>query len=340
MHIENLLQMAMAVGASDLHLTVESPPMVRIKGLMCALDSRPLRPSDTEAFIERILDEQRLRRFQSDGEVSFSYGVSGLGRFRVMVFRQRGSITLAVRLVYPGIPSLSESNLPPVVGEMALRSGGLLLVTGPKGSGKSVALAGMIAHIAANRSAHILTLEDPVEFLHKHGRSIVNQREIHTDTPSFVDGLRAASRLDLDVLAVSDVPCADTVRLCLEAATSGCLVIAAFRSAGVESSLRSILSMFGSEQRPLIANLLGDCLEGAIGLRLIMSKAIGKPVPVCEVLLGTQAVRDIIREDRLHHIGGAMATGTRLGMLTIDQSCELLLKQQLVSDSDLLQLRR
>jgi len=334
MQFEELLKRAMARAASDLHITAEAPPVVRVQGRIQALDGAVIRAPDTEAFAEALLDEQRRQKFRNTGEVSMSYSVSGLGRFRVMVFRQRGSVALSVRLVYPGIPGLADVGLPPILGDFAMRAAGLVLVTGPRGSGKTLALAGMVDYINGHKNAHVVTLEDPIEYLHKHRRSIVNQREVGVDTPSFAHGLRSATRQDPDVLAVGDVLDAETTRLCLEAACSGCLVLCATRAPGIEGALKSLYSMFGAEQRPGIAGLFADCVEGAVGLRIVQTSRMSRPLPVCEVLVGTPAVKDILREDRLHHIGAVMKTGLKAGMKTFAMSLDELLREGQITDDE------
>ncbi len=334
MDFNALLKQAMHMKASDLHLTVEASPLVRVKGRLSTLDFPPIKHGFMQLLSKDLLDDQRQSHFTQHGHVSFSHGVSGLGRFRIAMYRQRGSIALSIRLVYPGIPTLADSRLPTVMAQAALSDEGMIIVTGAKGSGKSVALAGMIHHINLTRDAHVITIEDPVEFLHKHLKSVVHQREIGTDLESYAQGLIAARKQDADVIAVSDLPDEQTLRLCLDAASSRCLVIGCVRASGVQSALKAIFDESAAQSRTALCSSLADCLIGVFAIRLVHSSVLGEMVPVTEALLVTPAVREIIREDRLHHIDAAMQTGTKYGMMTFDSCAQSLIEQELISRED------
>jgi twitching motility protein PilT len=332
--LDELLRRALAVYASDLHITVESAPVVRVQGKVLRLDEDVMKRADTEALADVVLGEQGVRELVEQGEVSVSHSVSGLGRFRVTVYRQRGSIALSVHLVYPGIPSLEDTGLPPIVTDLTSRKEGLLLVAGPRGSGKTLVQAAMVDHINSTISAHVITIEDPVEYLHRHKKSIVNQREVGSDTKSFLEALKATMRLDPDVVSVGDIPDAETMSLCLEVANTGCLVIGSLRANGVEAAFRSILAMYSQERRPQVAALIAESLQGVVALQLYRSPRNPRPLSLCEVLINTPAVKELIKEERLHHIEATLRTGQKAGMYSFAASAGHLLSEGMVTQEE------
>ncbi|MDN5346858.1 MAG: twitching motility protein PilT [Clostridia bacterium] len=324
MDIRDILQAAAAKGASDVHLTVGLPPVFRYLGELLPQENwPPLQTAVTEELARQLLGE-RWPEFATQGELDFAYSLSGIGRFRVNVFRQRGSVAAAIRLIPARVPSLEELGLPPVVGELADQPHGLVLVTGPTGSGKTTTLAAMIDRINHQRSCHIITLEDPIEYLHQHKKSMVNQREIGSDSPSFASALRAALRQDPDVILVGEMRDLETVATAITAAETGHLVLTTLHTSSAVQSVDRIIDVFPPHQQGQIRIQLADTLAGVITQQLL-PRADGKGrVAAVEVLIATPAVRNLIREGKTHQIVSAMQTGGRFGMQTMEMSLKQL----------------
>ncbi|ADL08658.1 type IV pilus twitching motility protein PilT [Thermosediminibacter oceani] len=339
MHLREILGEAIKKGASDIHLTVGLPPVFRHHGRLEPQGQwPPLTASDTEALAREILGE-RWEEFIERKELDLAYSAAGLGRFRVNIFHQRGSIGAALRLVGDVIHSLDELGLPPVVGELADQPHGLVLVTGPTGSGKTTTLAAMIDRINERRSCHIITLEDPIEYLHTHKRSIVNQREIGSDSPSFASALRAALRQDPDVILVGEMRDLETVATAITAAETGHLVLATLHTGSAVQSIDRIIDVFPPHQQNQIRIQLSDTLAGVITQQLL-PRADGKGrVVAVEVLIATPAVRNLIREGKTHQIVSLMQTGGRFGMQTMEMSLRQLREKGLIHP-DLYQLKK
>ena len=334
MHINDLLHPAVHAGASDLHLKVGSYPMMRVSGtLMVASEAKRLDRSDTEAFAEALFTSELREKFRRTQEVDLAYSIPGLGRFRCNVFQQRGTVGLVLRVIPMRINSIDELGLPPVLKKIAAEERGLVLVTGTTGSGKSTTLAAMIDHINATRPAHIMTVEDPIEYLHRDHHSIVNQREVNVDTQSFSHALRSALRQDPDVILVGEMRDYETVETALLAAETGHLVFSTLHTLDATETVNRIITVFPPHQQRQVRIQLASVLKAAIAQRL-MPRIDGRGrVPAVEVMVATPFIRDaIIDKDKTSMIHGAIAAGTsQYGMQTFDQSIFGLYQQGLVT---------
>src|SRR5580765_5016783 len=334
MNINQLLQIAVASGASDLHLKVGSYPMMRVNGtLVVASEEKRLDRADTESIAQAILGPEHVEKFKKNQDVDLAYSIDGLGRFRVNVFQQRGTVGLVLRVIPTRIKTIDELGLPPVLKKIASEERGLVLVTGTTGSGKSTTLAAMIDYINTTRQAHVMTVEDPIEYLHRDNRSIVNQREISVDTKSFAHALRAALRQDPDVILVGEMRDLETVETALHAAETGHLVFSTLHTLDATETINRIISVFPPHQQKQIRLQLASVLKAIISQRLI-PKADGKGrAPAVEVLISTAFIRDCIMDkEKSHLIHGAIAQGTsQYGMQTFDQSIFSLFGQNLIS---------
>lgn len=323
----DLLQQAFTLNASDLHLTVGAPPTFRINGTLVPSSGDTLSAQDTHAFAQQIMSADQWEQYHCQGELDFSYLVPELGRFRVNVFLQRGSHALALRTVALCPPRLQELGLPPAVRDLALKTGGLILVTGPAGSGKSTTLAAMINEINHTRSCHIITLEDPIEFLHRHERSIINQREIGRDTKTYASGLRAALREDPDVILIGEMRDPETISIAVTAAETGHLVLSTLHTKGAAQSIDRIVDAFPPYQQNQIRLQLSNVLEGVISQQLLRRLDVPGRVLAMELLGATPAVRNLIREGKTHQIDSLIQIGAQHGMISMDQSLVKLYRQ-------------
>ena len=334
MHLNDLLRIAAAAGASDLHLKVGSYPMMRVNGsLLVASEEKRLDRTDTEAMAGMLFTPEHLEKFRRAQEVDLAYSVAGLGRFRCNVFQQRGTVGIVLRVIPTRIRTIDELGLPPVLKRIAEETRGLVLVTGTTGSGKSTTLAAMIDHINSTRSAHIMTVEDPIEYLHRDYQSIVNQREVAVDTSSFSQALRSALRQDPDVILVGEMRDFETVETALLAAETGHLVLSTLHTLDATETVNRIISVFPPHQQRQIRIQLATVLRAAISQRLIpRSDGLGR-VPAVEVLVATPFVRDcILDKDKTNNIHNALASGTsQYGMQTFDQSIFGLYQQGFVT---------
>ena len=323
MDLNQLLQTAVASGASDLHLKVGSYPMMRVSGtLAVASEEKRLDRADTETFAGTLFTPELRDKFLRMQEVDLAYSVTGLGRFRCNVFQQRGTIGLVLRVIPTRVKPIDELGLPPVLKAIAAEERGLILVTGTTGSGKSTTLAAMIDHINSTRSTHIMTVEDPIEYLHRDHHSIVNQREVAVDTQSFSQALRSALRQDPDVILVGEMRDHETVETALLAAETGHLVLSTLHTLDATETINRIIAVFPPHQQRQVRIQLASILKAAISQRL-MPRADGHGrVPAVEVMVSTAFIRDcIVDKDKTSLIHGAIAAGTsQYGMQTFDQS--------------------
>ena len=331
-HIDELLRQASQLRASDIHFTVELPPMLRIDGDLKPVPGMPvLKPPDTERVLLEMLSALQLAEYRQQGSVDFSRSLPGVGRFRVNAYRQRHAAALALRLIPIGIPRLANLALPKVISELARKNAGLVIVTGPTGSGKSTTLAAMIGQINSEESLHILTLEDPIEFLHRHEKSMVNQREIGPDTPSFASGLRAALREDPDVILVGEMRDYDTTQIAISAAETGHLVLTTLHTPSASQTIDRIIDIFPPHQQSQVRIQLAASLQGVVAQQLL-PRADGPGRVACvEVLLATPAVRNLIREGKTHQLPSIIQTNSRLGMITMDASLRDLRQRGIIS---------
>lgn len=306
--------------ASDLHVTVGVPPTIRLHGQLIHLDYPKLMPQDTKEMIYAILTQEQREKLERNLEFDFSYSLPGKGRFRVNIYFQRGSLSAALRLIPVRIPTLQDLNLPFVLEDFTRKARGLVLVTGPTGAGKSTTLAALINIINETRSVHIITIEDPIEYLHPHRRSIVNQREVGTDTKSFNTALKYILRQDPDVLLVGEMRDLETISAALTAAETGHLVFATLHTQDAPQTIDRIIDVFPPYQQQQVRIQLAGTLQGVISQQLLVRRDGQGRVPAVEVLVPTSGVRNMIREGKTHQIYTAMQTGQKYGMQTMDMA--------------------
>src|ERR671935_600103 len=319
--IDDLLEQMVARGASDLHVTTNTPPVVRVRGKIERLDGCPsLTSEDTQQLLYRILSSERQKQLEIKRQLDFSHSIPGLARFRVNVYFQRESIGAAFRLIPAELKTLEELGIPSSLHQLAEIPRGIVLVTGPTGSGKSTTLAALIDEINRNRSEHILTIEDPIEFLHRHKRCIVNQREIGPDAPSFAEALRAALRQDPDVILVGEMRDLETIGTAITAAETGHLVFATLHTQSAPSTVDRIIDAFPAVQQEQIRIQLAATLQGVCTQALLPTAAGDGRVPALEILFPDDAVRDLIRQGKVEQIYSVMQTGTSKGMQTMEQA--------------------
>jgi twitching motility protein PilT len=323
--LRTLLQEMISRGASDLHLTVGDRPKVRVDGdLVNSSFPKALAPKDTLSLTYSILTEAQKKRFETDDELDFSFGVQNLSRFRGNAYKQRGCVALAIRQIPYEIQTVEKLGLPPILNKLAERPRGLVLVTGPTGSGKSTTLAAMLDKINKERRSHIITIEDPIEFIHRHQNSVVNQREVGADTRSFASALKYALRQDPDVILIGEMRDLETISAALTIAETGHLVLATLHTNSAAESVNRIIDAFPSHQQPQVRAQLSFVLEGVVTQTLI-PKARGKGrVAGTEVMICTPAIRAVIRDEKIHQIYSLMQAGKKHGMQTMNDSLQML----------------
>ncbi len=320
MRIDDILKNAVALEASDIHITVGSPVIYRLDGVLKPIDDKKLMPQDAEEIVLSMMNERQKEKFMEYGEIDFSYALSHVGRFRVNAFMQRGTMGMAIRVVVLEIPKISELGLPPVVTSLTEKKSGLILVTGPTGSGKSTTLASMIDLINRNRNDHIITIEDPIEYLHKHNNCIVNQREIGADSKSFGNALRAALRQDPDIILVGEMRDADTMQTAITAAETGHLVMSTLHTKSAVETIERIIDVFPPHQQTQVRIQLASILEAVISQRLLPCSNGRGRVVAYEILIANRAVRNLIRTGKTHQLQTVLETGSLFGMVTMANS--------------------
>jgi twitching motility protein PilT len=329
--LPELLTTLVQMEGSDLHITTNTPPQVRVHGHLTRLEGAALTPSETKQLAYSVLTDAQKKRFEETFELDFSFGIKGLARFRVNMFNQRGAVGAVYRLIPERIRSFQELSLPPVLATLAERPRGLVLVTGPTGSGKSTTLAAMIDKINKERHDHILTIEDPIEFVHQHQNCLVNQREVHSDTESFSNALRAALREDPDIVLIGEMRDLETVESALRIAETGHLTLATLHTNSASQTINRIIDIFPAHQQSQIRTQLSLVLEGIV-CQALLPKIGGGRVVALEIMVPTAGIRNLVREDKVHQIYSAMQTGQeKMGMQTMNQSLATLYQKRLVT---------
>jgi twitching motility protein PilT len=329
--IDELLERMVEANASDLHVTTGTPPAIRVRGEVERLEGfDALTGEQTQQLLYRILSSEQQKHFELNRQLDFSYSLPGLARFRVNVYFQRESIGAAFRLIPTELKTLEELGIPDTLHVLAEKPRGLVLVTGPTGSGKSTTLAAIIDEINRNRSEHILTIEDPIEFLHRHKRCIVNQREIGPDATSFADALRAALRQDPDVILVGEMRDLETISTALTAAETGHLVFGTLHTQSAPSTIDRIIDVFPAEQQEQVRIQIANSLQGVVTQALLPTADGMGRVPALEILLPDDAVRNLIRQGKVEQIYSVMQTNTGRGMQTMEQSLADLIMRRVV----------
>jgi twitching motility protein PilT len=330
--LPELLKTTVEKSASDLHIATDTPPQVRVHGELERLDMPALTPAETKQLVYSVLTDSQKKRFEESNELDFSFGIKGLARFRCNVFVQRGAVGAVYRLIPEKVPVFADLGLPAVLATLADRPRGLVLVTGPTGSGKSTTLAAMLNKINAERHGHILTIEDPIEYIHPHKNCLVNQREVHSDTNSFGNALRAALREDPDIVLIGEMRDLETVESALKIAETGHLTFGTLHTNSAAQTINRIIDIFPAGQQSQIRTQLSLVLEGIV-CQALLPRADGKGrVVSLEILVPNSAIRNLIRDDKIHQIYGAMQSGQeKLGMQTANQSLATLYMRRAIT---------
>lgn len=336
MEINELLTRARQMGASDLHVSVGIPPKCRVNGELVNLTKERIMPPDSKALVEQMIPGRLVERFNREGEVDFSYAIRGVGRFRVNIFKQRGTLSFVIRLVNTEIPTPESLGLPESVLDLTTKKRGLVLVTGPTGSGKSTTLASLINIINQKYSKHIITLEDPIEYLHSHAKSVVNQREIGIDTQSYAAALRSALREDPDVILVGEMRDLDTIATAITAAETGHLVFSTLHTIGAVPTVERIIDVFPTHQQAQIRVQLATLLEAIISQQLLPTADRRGRVAAFEIMYANSAIRNLIREAKPHQIPSIIQTSRQMGMMTMDDALFELYRMRKITREDAL----
>ena len=334
--IEQIMGCAKDAGASDVHITVGISPKMRVNGKLMVMPFPVLLPADTKRICDSMMNDKQKEHFEEKGEWDFSYSIPSMGRYRVNAFRQRGSVAMVLRLVGTVVPTPESLSLPPSVIDLYKMKRGLVLVTGPTGSGKSTTLASLVGKINMDLDAHIITLEDPIEYLHRHARSIVNQREIGIDATSYDLALRSALREDPDVILVGEMRDLETISTAITAAETGHLVLSTLHTIGAAATIERIIDVFPPHQQEQIRTQLANVLVSVVSQQLVPTVDKRGRVAAFEVMHATPAIRNLIRENKTHQIATSIQTSRRLGMITMDDALvELYMKGKIDRDEAL-----
>jgi len=333
--LQDLLKTMIENSATDLHITTGTPPQIRVYGRLVPLELPPLTPADTKKLAYSILTDAQKHRFEEEHELDFSFGIKGLSRFRGNIFMQRGAVGAAIRAIPYKIRSFQELGLPQIAEELIRKPKGLVLVTGPTGCGKSTTLAAMIDRINEERNAHIITIEDPIEYLHPHKGCVMNQREVNSDTFSFQAALKHVLRQDPDVVLIGEMRDLETIEAALTIAETGHLTLATLHTNSCTETINRIIDVFPPHQQPQVRTLLSFVVEGVL-TQLLLPRADGRGLVLSqEVLIPNPAIRNLIRDDKVHQIYGQMQVGQlKFGMQTMNQSLLSLYERGLITLSD------
>jgi len=334
--MSDLLQLVVEEGASDLHLTVGAPPVLRIHGQLNPLDAEPLKAEDTERLMKSITSEDHQQKIREQGGTDFGFGFGHVARFRVSVLRQKGHIGLVLRQIPSNLMSLEEIGLPAQIKDMLFKPRGLILVTGPTGSGKSTTLASMVNVINIERDCHIITIEDPIEYYHSHKKSVVTQREIGVDVPSFKEALRRALRQDPDVILVGEMRDLETMEAAITAAETGHLVFATLHTTGAARTVDRIVDAFPTNQQDQIRTQLSSSIVAVVSQLLLGRKDKPGRVAAFEIMIATASIRSLIRDNKTFRITSDIQTGARYGMVTLDSHLMALYDHGYISYEDLI----
>ena len=331
MEIADLLAFAMEQQASDLHVSADLPPLLRIHGDIRPIAVAPLAHADVRAMLYAVMSDPQRRQYADTQDCDFAFALPELGRFRVNAFVHSRGAGAVFRLIPTRLPSLAELGAPPVLAELARRPRGLILVTGPTGSGKSTTLAAMINYINDTQPSHILTIEDPIEFVHQSKKALVNQRELHQHTHSFANALRSALREDPDVILIGEMRDPETISLALTAAETGHLVFGTLHTTGAAKTVDRIVDVFPAGEKEMVRSMLSESLRAVISQTLLKTRDGNGRVAAHEILISTPAVRNLIRENKIAQINSTLQTGQTHGMQTLDQSLQALVRQGVIS---------
>lgn len=335
-NINQLMAKLVEIKGSDLHISVGCSPCFRINGVLTHFGSEKLTPADTELLVRQVTSEEQIKEIDQLGDYDMSYAIQNLGRFRINIFKQRGSYSIAIRSVQGEIPTLDEIGMPPILYDFTQKQRGLILVTGPTGSGKSTTLAALINIINQERKCHIITLEDPIEYLHKHNKSIINQRELRSDFKSFSSGLRSSLRQDPDVILLGEMRDLETMDIALTAAETGHLVFSTIHTTGAARTIDRIIDVFPPHQQQQVVIQLANVLEGVVSQQLVLDIEEKTRIAAVEVMMSTPAIRNLIREKKTHQIQNQIQTGAKFGMQTMDSSLLKMYQERRISQQTLL----
>jgi twitching motility protein PilT len=335
--MHDLLTLMIERGASDLHITTGTPPQIRLHGKLTPITQfEPLSPTDTQRLAYSVLNEGQKQKFEEENELDLSFGIHGLARFRCNVYRQRGAVACAVRVIPVKIRGFEELGLPPIVEQLSDRPKGLILVTGPTGSGKSTTLAAMVDKVNSERAEHIVTIEDPIEFVHQHKKCMVNQREVFSDTHSFKNALKSILRQDPDVVLVGEMRDLETVAAALTIAETGHLTLGTLHTNSCAQTINRIIDVFPTSQQDQVRTQLSLVLEGVLSQQLIPTADGRGRAMALEIMVATPAIRNLIREQKIHQIYSAMQAGQKFGMQTMNQSLAELVQKRRISREEAL----
>ncbi len=333
-NLHQLLKAMVEKGASDLHVTANSPPQLRIDGDLVQLKTAPLTPVETKQLCYSILTDAQKHKFEEDNELDLSFGVKGLSRFRSNIFMQRGAVAGAFRTIPFKILTFQELGLPQVVSDLSKKPRGLVLVTGPTGSGKSTTLAAMVNHLNETEYGHILTVEDPIEFVHESKKCLVNQREVGPMTLSFAAALKSALREDPDCILVGEMRDLETIRLAMTAAETGHLVFGTLHTSSAAKTIDRIIDVFPADEKEMVRAMLSESLQAVISQTLCKTKDGSGRIAAHEIMIGTSAIRNLIREAKVAQMYSAIQTGNNFGMQTLDQNLTDLVKRNVISPAE------